>query len=253
LLPVIWMNIRLARVNRHAVPDRVAALIVFSGVAAVGFFRAPISVIPITALAAIVLGCINRKQIPSRADYNIFLRCATGGIKDTADEGTPRHPEPVEGRRFSDLELRSFARFLGEQWLVRDYSLWPGALVMWLPGVQGSIYGRSHITITAAGDCTAIVSAGDLKAIRRLAPSGADAENLQRKACRAVRSALSCFIDGDPAAARSILTAQSDEGIFKKPVHKSTYWRVTMALGVGVWVWMLLAPFILHHIKYHIR
>lgn len=253
-LPSLYAPIRLVRVNRHALPILVMILMLFAAVVAVGFFHAPDAAVPGAFLVFLAVGYLVRKQMSQRGDYSIFLRCATGGINDFAGEDTP------EIRHLSDLELRSFALFLGDQWMIRDYSLQPGVLVLWAPGVQGGINGPfagtasgSRITITAAGDCTATLSAGDLKAIRRLVPSAPEQEELQQKACRGVRGALDCFINGDLDGARSILTAQSDECIFERPVHRSTYWRVMFALGVAAMLLTLVAAVILPHIKYHIK
>jgi antitoxin (DNA-binding transcriptional repressor) of toxin-antitoxin stability system len=114
--------------------------------------------------------------------------------------------------------LRAFARFLGEQWLVRDYAIAGDALTLYLPPVRGTnvlyrILKGSQITLTRHGACTATIGKGDRRAIEGLTGRGIDAGHLNALVASAVSAALARFLENDLAGARAILTAEPDETV----------------------------------------
>ena len=242
LLPLGYLSIRALRVSRsfNAV-FLVAMIVVFLGVyAAVGFFNAP-ATIPNYAMLILLVVCavasFSGKTFLGRYDYSIFLRCATGGVAETDEE------ELSLPRRISDLQFVSFARFLGEEYLIRDYSLRPDRIVLKLSLLSGE-----NITISRAGECEATVGARSLRSISKTIGSQVDKRELESKACRAVTAALGRFLNGDLAGAKSILTAQSDESILRTPMGKSLHWRLLAIFNVVFWLWLLLSRGI-HHVK----
>jgi len=181
---------------------------------------------------------INKKQVYHRTDYNLFLRSATDGIIDMPSGDTCK-------RLFNDQILISYAKFLGQQWLVKDYTLSPDDIVLRLPDVQSDVCSvfrkptSSHIVITRSGECTAILSYTDLKAIAEITGSAHQREELKRRVCCAVQNSLYRFANGDINCARSILTAHSDESIYGKPVYKTSHWYILWILVFAGLVWEL--------------
>lgn len=241
LLPLTYMAIRTLRVNRglNAVFLLALSIGTLAVYAAVGFFGAPASTISYFVLAYLIVAAVagfSGKVIPGRHDYNIFLRCATGGVQETADQ-------PSLPRRISDLQFASFARFLGEQYLVWDYSLKPDRIILRAsPPLSGS-----RITITREGECEADAGSRNLRSISKAVGREVDRSELEGTACRAVTAALGRFLDGDTTGARSVLTAQSDESILRTPTSKSLHWRLLAVFSVLFWLWMLFGPISHHH------
>ena len=242
LLPLGYLSIRALRVSRsfNAV-FLVAMIVVFLGVyAAVGFFNAP-ATIPNYAMLILLVVCavasFSGKAFLGRYDYSIFLRCATGGVAETDEE------ELSLPRRISDLQFVSFARFLGEEHLIWDYSLRPDRIVL-----KFSLLSGENITISRAGECEATVGARSLRSISKTIGSQVDKRELESKACRAVTAALGRFLNGDLAGAKSILTAQSDESILRTPMGKSLHWRLLAIFNVVFWLWLLFGRG-MHHVK----
>lgn len=176
--------------------------------AAIGIFHAPASMFFAGLILVNMIVIATAGQAPRRMDYNLFLRAATGGVRGS--DATPR----VE--RLSGLQLRAFAQFLGEQWLVRDYVIAGDAMTLYLPPVRGTnilyrILKGSQITLTRHGVCMATISKGDHRAVEGLTGGGINMADLNSQVASAVRAALARFQDNDLVGARAILTVEPDE------------------------------------------
>lgn len=237
LLPLTYMVIRVLRVNRSINAVLLVVMtIAFLGVhAAVGFFGAPAEIISYSMLAflvAVAIAGFSGKVVQGRYDYGIFLRCATEGVVDTDDQG------PSLPRRISDLQFAAFARFLGSEYLIWDYSLKSDRMVL----KPAPLLSGSSITITRGGECEAAIGPRALRSISKAVGAQVDRGDLESKACRAIAAALGRFLDGDTAGARSILTAQSDESILHTPTSRSFHWRLLAVFNVVFWLWLLFGP-----------
>jgi len=165
-------------------------------------------------------------------DYNLFLRCATGGLMPVGDVSPP------ESRPTATSDMRAFARFLGELWLIRDYSVREDRLLMKLPAVRSTVgtmlagtgisYGSS-IVLNADGTCQARMGSADHAAINRVEGRVMDTQDVARTVERTVAHACELFIAGNTDAARSVLCAYSDKDVFKNESDKTkTYRRVAI-------------------------
>lgn len=242
-VPFIYLSARVLRVSRSfgAVSFAVVTAAFLGVYAAVGFFGAPAEIINYSMLALLVVVAVagfSGKLITNRYDYSIFLRCATGGVVDSGEQ-------PSLPRRMSDLQLVSFARFLGEQYLIWDYALKPDRIVL----KPAPLLSGSSIAITREGRCEASVGSRALRSISKAVGAQVDGVELESRACRAITAALGRFLDGDTAGARSILTAQSDESILRTPTSKSLHWRLLAVFSVVFWLWLLFGPMSHQHPK----
>lgn len=216
MLIFLWPAWRFTRVNTTPGMWSFAFMVVafLLSSAAIGFLNASVWLLAVALLTTNVVAFLASRNRPARQDYNLFLRAATGGLGEAPD---CEHPLP---NRLTQTQLRAFARFLGNQWLVVDYFTDGSAIRLMLPGMRLPILAMlglsSSVTISADGSCTAHVTPGDLKAIRQMTGWAAGAEDLQATVGRVVRYALICFVAGNLDAARSALTAQDDEAIFKQ-------------------------------------
>ncbi len=187
--------------------------------------------IPI-ALPMILSGSIMyryRSKAPFRADYNLFLRAATGGLKvdeQTIDKPLPREPSN-EIRQLNSSQLESFAKFLGENLVINDYTHSNNSLRMELPAIRGSFFAVffksaktiSSITIDVHGRCELCLSPCDKSVLDELSAGTAQRSDLILE--RAVEKSFSDFTKGDRDSARRTICAIEDVGIFKPEAYES--------------------------------
>ena len=243
-----WRAFKLLRVNTSTAVIGGAAVnaVFFIVVVSMAFFRAW----NLLFLAAIVLTFIivhfTTKKMPQRFGFNLFTGSAMGIFGDFEDNQSLR-------RRLTRTELLSFAKFLGGLWLVQDYKwradgitlLIPAMPIWTLPGATPPIVtAGSKMAITWDGDCTAMMSAKDMKVTRQLLVGrSVEAAELQDNARRVVRFALNCFLRGDLEAARKVL---SPDGTFaKSPTgvrHNRAKSLAGVLLGIAWLGFWLLVP-----------
>lgn len=239
-LLLLWPALRPLRVNTNPIMIlnglMVGAFLLSS--AAIGFLGMPTTVLAVTLLVVNITAFILGRNRPTRQDYDLFLRAATGGLGDVPID------DQCMALRFTQEQLRAFARFLGNEWLVGDYFLHGDTIRLMSPGMRWrirSVFGLgSSLTIGPDGNCAAHITPGDLRYIKQTTGSTATAEDLQATVCRVVRYALRCFLQGDPGVARSVLTAQDDETIFKQNTGWTRSFLILYAFAIGVCIWMVL-------------
>ncbi len=231
----IWHNSKLLRVNtsRYAWANMCTMVGIGLATAAIGFFGAPY----LTFLAVmIVVNLANysaRKDMPRRHDYNLFLRYASGGL------GVPPDVEPPLPARLTRVQLQAFARFLGEQWLLKDCILRGDTIFLIPPDIRVTpmvMFGRStksRIIIGSDGTCIATVSEGDLREVRQATGSNATEEDMESAVRRMVRYALSCFVRGELDAARLALMAKQDDSIFMEAPENARTFRLLFLISIG--------------------
>lgn len=233
-----WPAWRLTRVNSTPGMWSFAFMIVacLLSSAAIGFLNAPIWLLAAALLASNAVAFLASRNRPARQDYNLFLRAATGGLMDVPSQQTL--PE-----RLTDAQLRAFARFLGNQWLVVDYLTQSESFRLMVPGMRLPILAilglTSSITIGFDGACTARMTPDDLVMIRRLTGSTATSDKLEETVCRVVRYALACFLRGEIHEARLALTASSDEAIFERSTGWTTAFIALFVLAVAACIWII--------------
>jgi RNA polymerase sigma factor (sigma-70 family) len=215
-----WLSIRQLRVNRTALAwfQLAMAPILLASIVGSEFFKFPfyvfVFVMPAMSLGTVFLS----KDLPKRRDFNLFLRCAIGGL-GTEDTGESSPPP-----RFTDRQLIAFVRFLGGHWLVKDYIEVDDRVVMILPPVERtfasmfSTLNGSRVSLARTGECTAEISAKDLASICRLSGRSDDKKGLETAVAGAVHASFRQFCANNLAGARSILTAQVEAVILDSKI-----------------------------------
>lgn len=238
-LPALVQGALLLRVNRS--PFTVAILVgtasMTVGFLAIGLFGLPFQVFIVAMLIFNVGLWPGLKSMPLRGDYNLFLRAAMNGLREPQTEGALQRPLTAD-------DLRAFARFLGERFLVADYSLRRSGCVLYLPPIRNSpmatflwpiarFNGSSSIGIASDGTCRANLAPRDAYHLRGHVPAGTlDSSRLQQQVCIAIGESLRLFLAGDAAGAGRILQVQEDAAIFLRPVHKLTRMRVLFLIAI---------------------
>ncbi|MCE5231611.1 sigma-70 family RNA polymerase sigma factor [bacterium] len=193
----------------------------------IGFFGAPVGLVFVVIfLMNLMLPRANRTA-PRRHDYNLFLRAANGIL------GEPGSERP-SGRVATEPELRGFARFLGEQWLITDYALSGATLLLRLPAVRmtvlnsllGTFAGRSTVMIQSDGTCNATMSPTDAKLLSTLLKHPIDIRALEDGVGRVIKNAFAFFLNGQHTEARKLLSTLEDEAIFVTDFSKTKAYRL---------------------------
>jgi RNA polymerase sigma-70 factor (ECF subfamily) len=250
----VYQSLRFLRVNRsaYAVGQTLASVFFVFVFCLVAFFSAPFTIFVAGLLFMNIVLVITGRQTPLRQDYNLFLREANGSLGEFEPGLSAPH-------RLTQSELRAFARFLGEQWLVRDYSIRGASIQLRLPPVQpglfrsflGSTAGPSTIRVGANGECRPSLARSDAKAIGRLTGHPADAGSLETGVARVVQGALASFLNGRPAAAEEMLTTVDDSQIFIHDIGKAKAHRARF--GVAIVSLVLLLAFFCPPVAWHFR
>lgn len=234
----LWMVSKLLKVNRsrYAKAQVLTLAIMFVCCVLVGFFSLP----PFTFIGGmIVVNLIYasaHQELPQRMDYNIFLRAATGGLRDEKVE-----TERVD-RTLTAAQLKAFARLMGELWLVRDYDLGPGGITLRIPPAKNSFsdmilstgFSRgSFLHISSEGQCTAEVDRKDLNDIERLQGEPIASKEIIASVVQSVESSLQLFRAGQTEEARETLCKIPDEQIFKDKDNSTKSYKKLAYISVG--------------------
>lgn len=237
-----WRVSRLLRVNTTAVArSQVFTMVMITLASAIiGFLHAPFYTFYAALLAVNISSYSSRKQLPRRQDYNMFLRCAVGGLGKVTGESEV-------GSRITLIQMRAFARFLGQQWLLIDYSERNGRFELVVPPVRMSLamsFGirraTSRISISPDGQCSGSICRQDMAVIRQLTGIDVSEEQLEVSTCRVVEYALRRFIEGNTDDARMALTADADDVVFQQSFDLSKHHRRLLLFGMGSIVVVLL-------------
>lgn len=240
-VPIAWPTWRSLRVNRtpYMLSNVFMVTAYLLAITAIGFLGAPIwLLIAVLPIVNIVVFMASRSR-PARQDYDLFLRAATNGLGEVPGEDQPMPCRPTQ------RQLREFARFLGEQWLVSDYLVQGNTIHMVLTGARPTIRAilglGSRIALDVDGTCTAHLHPADLNMVRQMTGSNLTADDLQTTVCRVVRYALSCFLRGNAEAARSALTVRDDATIFRQSTGWTIPFKIMFALAIVSSVFMVVA------------
>jgi hypothetical protein len=243
-----YRTLRLLRVNRSPfVWGQILGVSLFLVVfVLIGFFGGTLALFLVVMLLMNLVALRTNRDAPRRHDYNLFLRQANGTLGGTL--GEPENGIPAS-RALTEPEFRAFARFLGGQWLVRDYSIRGATLLLRLPPVRTTFFhsiltsalGCSVVKIQANGTCRASLSRTDAKAIEALIRRPIDSETLEAGVGRVVQGALVFFLRGDAAEARRLLTTLDDEAIFITHFGKTRGYRLQHRISIAVSLILLIA------------
>ncbi len=238
-LPALAQGILTLRVNRSSF---IIAVVVGTASMVIGFLAMGVLGLPfVWFLVAMLIFNVGLwpglKSLPARGDYNLFLRAAMGGLREPRAQGDPLHSPSAK-------DLRAFARFLGERFLVIDYSLRRSGCILYLPPVRNSLVasflwpiarfnGSSFVTIAPDGTCRANLSSRDAHLLRSHA-SGTmlDSSTLQQQVSTVVTESLRLFLLKNELESARLLQAQDDQDIFFRPVHQLARMRVLFLVSI---------------------
>ncbi|MBN1902497.1 sigma-70 family RNA polymerase sigma factor [Candidatus Sumerlaeota bacterium] len=237
LLWALWNVLRYLRLNRslYAWGQVFTLSMMLIAFLLIGFGYAPFYLFVAVMIVINIVLYFTNKDMPRRMDYNLFLRCATGGFGEIPDE--------IEKNDLfiSQEEMKGFSRFLGEEWLVGDYNIKDNTLTLKLPPVRltplnmfsGKTHGGSSIVIDSEGSCRTHIYPEDLEGIRNTMGKTISTEDLSRGVKESVSYALRLFIKGDREGASNALFSYTDGAIFKEPFYKTKAYRIMFGIAIA--------------------
>jgi RNA polymerase sigma-70 factor (ECF subfamily) len=193
----------------------------------IGFFHAPFWIFFAAMLPLNIILYFTNKSRPARHDYNLFLREANGLLGTANEEVTPN-------RSFTTTELRAFARFLGERFLIKDYKLRDEGILFYLPPVKpgagqylGLLDSNSTIRIGSDGLTDAHLGLKDQKDIKAVSEAMLmSPDELEERVAAVVSGAIRLFLQNRAPEAELLLQSERDSEIFTKPIGNASEHRV---------------------------
>jgi hypothetical protein len=191
---------------------------------AMGFFAAPFYVFFAAMLGFNIMLFLARRSTPHRMDYNLALRAWANELGDPGDvamgsiEATPDN-------------LRSFAQFMGELYLIRDYRMQGERIIMRMMPVKNNaatmflpffqrIMPASEIMLNVNGDCVTNIISSDFNSLIKLGKGESNSlMAIKQEVEDVVSASFKSFVSGDTQTAHSLLEAKSEKEIFQKPPH----------------------------------
>jgi len=235
MVPVVVIAGRLLAINRSrfATVMFVYCLIGPCGMLAVGLgWLPPIAFIFFPIFAPLAMLVVNANR-PLRMDYNLFLRAAHGMLEN------PAVSRPRETLNLSRSGLLSFARFLGERWLVVNFRWERGGLMLRLTPARLSFAssftqlcffrnsGSSQLALGWDGSVAANCGKADDREIRNLFGGATpDRVTLETQVAEVVTAAWEEYRAGNLGAAEAALGQTAESEIFRVPTasSKSARW-----------------------------
>lgn len=234
---------RQLRVNRSLFTwGQVMVLLLFSvTIATPAFFSASLLPFPVVLLLVNIMLLRTNRDAPRRHDYNLFLRQASGMLGEPGAQLPP-------SRMSTEAERRAFARFLGGQWLVRDYAIRGSALLLRLAPLGMTLRnaylmsnaGSSVALIQADGACRAFLSRSDAQAIAGLLKRTLDVPALEAGVGRVLQAAFALFLQGQTAEAQRLLSTLDDEAIFVTDFSKTMGYRRQHGIAIAASLFLVI-------------
>jgi RNA polymerase sigma factor (sigma-70 family) len=238
-----YQSLLILRVNRSPFVWGQVGTIFFFFISNVwiGFLGGPVGLLQMALTASFFVTLWSNRHLPRRHDYNLFLRQTNGTL------GEPE-PELSFPRSATEPELRAFARFLGEQYLIRDYSLKGSTLLLRLPPVHLSFLnhflmssvGTSWIRMDTHGFCQAFLSPADEKSLRILTGRPLEPKSQEAGVCRVIQGAFVSFQQGNPSKSAHLLSTVEDDAIFITDFSKTRGYRIQYRFGLFCAIGMLI-------------
>ena len=177
-----------------------------------------------------------RKSMPGRFDYHLALRATfdeLGHIKQTVSAS----------RRATSQDMRRFARFLGELFLIFDYSIRKQECVLAMPSITLNAWRilwpwrefalASRIVMQNDGTCSVILSKRDWNEITAVC-SERDVFRaaLEARIADTLEQAWAFFLSGREEQAKALLQPRPDEQILIRPIHELRSMTVIYLVGI---------------------
>ena len=225
----IWTGLRGLRV--HDTPRARAmigcGLLQFFAYLSIGVFEMPFQWLVVILFATILFMNVImqrfRQTEPSRKDYNLFLRAATGGIAAAEETSSPTGQHEDSALNLEPSQLVGFARFLGKHSLVSDYKSRSQSIRLDFPPAHPSALNslfrwpgsKSSVVVHCNGQCELYFSRSDQAAVSQLSAGPAGPEKLTGMLKRAIESCVADYASGDHESALQKVKTIDDAKIFK--------------------------------------
>jgi hypothetical protein len=184
-----------------------ASVIQAGPLVALAFFNLPLLwFIPLGLISTI--GAIAYPILPSRADYNLFLRAAFGGLPPITVSQKPELSATED-------HFRRFMKVLAQCWLVQDYLIEPEHMTLWLTSAKPSFsiaksMQKSCVTIRQDGKCDAHLSETDRILIDEILRRKVDVESITISVEWSIEKAFMLFAAGNEKDAVLHLNPRTD-------------------------------------------
>ena len=207
----------------------------------VGLGFLPVLAVSIACMFTACLTPFSAGTNPLRMDFNLFLRATQKMLPPLS---TPS--QNVTPRQFSRMELRAFARFLGERQLAAEFRWTRNGLLLFLPPVKSplrrfwhsffpAVLRDSFITLSWDGSVVAHCGRNDVAGLAVLQNDRLpDLEDLEQQVATTVTQAWSQFRAGKTALAEQTIGQIPDAEIFVVPPGRTraSRWQKVMLGGI---------------------
>ena len=222
--------------NRFHVSTFVGSLIMAAGCLAVGLNLLPGSAFNLFMMTYLLVSAIGFGSRQQRADSSLFIRATQKmlgavPVEKTAGEGA---------LRLNKSQLRAFARFLADRWLIIDHR-WRGqGLLLQLPPLTSSLgyFGKHHSSLTLQwnGSVSSYLGEKDEKFLLPLQENAlSDRADLEKQVAASVQSAWWHFRRGEATAAARAVGEVPDAEVYIVPParSKAVRWRRGVVLIIA--------------------
>ena len=177
-----------------------------------------------------------RKSLPTRGDYNLVLRASFDELGRDSEEVS-------NGGEATPQEMRRFARFLGDHFLITDFSVRKDECLLAMPPVAMQLWRTlwpwrefvlsSRILIRSDGTCRVTLSGNDWKELRAVSVErNLSRTVLETRTTEALEQAFARFRKGDETRALAILQPRTNAQLQVRPVHELGSVRVIYLAGI---------------------
>jgi RNA polymerase sigma-70 factor, ECF subfamily len=231
--------------NRLYVATFVSLLVLAVGCLAVGLSFLPGSAFGLFIFSNLLVSAIGFGSRRGAVDSNLFLRATQKMLEAVPAETNSSEAAP----RLDKSQLRAFARFLADRWLVVDHHWQSQGLSLQLPPLTSSFgyFGKQHSSLMLRwnGSVSAFLGGKDekflLALLERALPERLD---LEQQVAASVQLAWRFFRVGDAAAAARAVGQVPDADVYivPPPRSKAVRWQrgVVLVLGsLGLALWAL--------------
>ena len=222
--------------NRSYVTTFVSSLVMTAGCLAVGLRLLPASAFSLFMMIYLVVAAIGFGSRQLRVDSSLFIRATQKML-----EAVPAETIAGEGAlQLNKSQLRAFARFLADRWLIVDHRWQQQGLMLQLPPLTSSwgYFGKHHSSLTLRwnGAVSACLGEKDEKFLLALQEhSMAERADLEKQVAASVQSAWRHFRQGEAAAAARAVGEVPDADVYIVPParSKAVRWRKGVVLIIG--------------------
>jgi hypothetical protein len=214
--------------NRSTVTTFVSILILTVGLLAIGLGLLPVGAFNIVLMLYLLIFISGLGSCAARMDSNLFLRATQKMLETVPTETTPDEA----ALPLNETEVRAFARFLADRWLVIDHRWQEQGLRLQLTPLTSSFgyFGKqqSSLLLQWNGTVSAFLGGKDENYLRALQEAALpDRSDLEKQVAASAQTAWRHFREGVVASAERAVGQVPDADVFIVPParSKAVLWR----------------------------